>query len=108
MQGLLLFIDICYYFLIQDTKYTAFIPSNQAFAAIPKDKMDALLKDTTKLGEELLFHVLPGKLVLEQLKNNKLLKTMDAPQKLRINVLNGKKQVIISSRFSSLRKCGSI
>jgi uncharacterized surface protein with fasciclin (FAS1) repeats len=41
--------------------YTVFAPTDEAFAKIPKDQLDALLKDTVKLKEVLLYHVVPGK-----------------------------------------------
>ncbi|XP_031557858.1 transforming growth factor-beta-induced protein ig-h3-like [Actinia tenebrosa] len=81
--------------LILDTRYTAFIPSNEAFEAIPKETLDELQGESTRLGDALLFHVLPGKLVTDQLKNNELLKTMDAPHKMRVNRCNDRKIFVV-------------
>ena len=40
--------------------YTVFAPTDAAFAKLPKEQIDALLKDKEKLKGILLFHVLPG------------------------------------------------
>jgi len=42
--------------------FTVFAPTNDAFAKIPKDALDALLADTEALKKVLLRHVLPGAL----------------------------------------------
>lgn len=42
--------------------YTLFAPTDAAFAKLPKDQIDALLKDKDRLKGILLFHVLPGNL----------------------------------------------
>jgi uncharacterized surface protein with fasciclin (FAS1) repeats len=42
--------------------YTVFAPTDAAFAKLPKEQIDALLKDKEKLKGILLFHVLPGSL----------------------------------------------
>lgn len=41
--------------------YTIFAPNNAAFNKIPQDKLDVLLKDTTKLATVLKAHVVNGK-----------------------------------------------
>jgi uncharacterized surface protein with fasciclin (FAS1) repeats len=40
--------------------YTVFAPTDAAFAKLPKEQIDSLLKDKEKLKGILLFHVLPG------------------------------------------------
>lgn len=42
--------------------YTLFAPTDAAFAKLPKEQIDMLLKDKEKLKGILLFHVLPGNL----------------------------------------------
>merc|ERR1719308_87447 len=42
--------------------FTVFAPTNDAFAKIPKEALDALLADTEALKRVLLRHVLPGAL----------------------------------------------
>jgi transforming growth factor-beta-induced protein len=64
-----------------DPPYTLFAPNNDAFAAIPKDDLDALLADTMTLTNILLYHVtdmipstsLPSEGMLESLYEKKLL-----------------------------------
>jgi uncharacterized surface protein with fasciclin (FAS1) repeats len=40
--------------------FTVFAPTDAAFAKIPKDQLDALLKDKAKLTKVLTYHVVPG------------------------------------------------
>ena len=40
--------------------FTVFAPTDEAFAKIPKDQLDALLKDKEKLRAVLTYHVVPG------------------------------------------------
>ena len=42
--------------------FTVFAPSDEAFAKLPKDKLEALMKDKSALRNVLLFHVIAGKL----------------------------------------------
>jgi transforming growth factor-beta-induced protein len=41
--------------------YTVFAPTDEAFAKLPKDALDALLKDKDKLTQVLTYHVVAGK-----------------------------------------------
>lgn len=41
--------------------YTLFAPTDEAFAKLPKERLDALLADKTGLAEVLSYHVLPGR-----------------------------------------------
>ena len=41
--------------------YTVFAPTDEAFAKIPKDQLDALLADREKLVAVLTYHVVPGR-----------------------------------------------
>ncbi len=50
--------------------FTVFAPSNQAFARVPAQAMDALAKDPAKLKAVLSYHVLPGKLMAADAKNS--------------------------------------
>lgn len=43
--------------------FTVFAPSDEAFAKIPKDKLEALLKDKKALTAVLTYHVVPGKVM---------------------------------------------
>jgi uncharacterized surface protein with fasciclin (FAS1) repeats len=48
--------------------FTVFAPTDEAFAKIPKDKLDALLKDKAKLTKVLTYHVVPGKVMAADVK----------------------------------------
>ncbi|MCP1404163.1 fasciclin domain-containing protein [Achromobacter insolitus] len=48
--------------------FTVFAPTDDAFAKIPKDKLDALLKDKAALTKVLTYHVVPGKVPAKDVK----------------------------------------
>jgi uncharacterized surface protein with fasciclin (FAS1) repeats len=48
--------------------FTVFAPTDEAFANIPKDKLDALLKDKAALTKVLTYHVVPGKVMAADVK----------------------------------------
>ena len=48
--------------------FTVFAPPDEAFANIPKDKLDALLKDKAALTKVLTYHVVPGKVMASDVK----------------------------------------
>ena len=54
--------------LRQAGPYTVFAPTDAAFAKLPKDKLDALLKDKEQLTAVLTYHVVPGKITAAQVK----------------------------------------
>jgi uncharacterized surface protein with fasciclin (FAS1) repeats len=43
--------------------FTVFAPTDEAFAKIPRDKLEALLKDKKALTAVLTYHVVPGKVM---------------------------------------------
>jgi uncharacterized surface protein with fasciclin (FAS1) repeats len=43
--------------------FTVFAPTDEAFAALPKEKLEALLKDKAALTSVLTYHVVPGKVL---------------------------------------------
>jgi uncharacterized surface protein with fasciclin (FAS1) repeats len=43
--------------------FTVFAPTDEAFAKIPKEKLEALLKDKKALSAVLTYHVVPGKVM---------------------------------------------
>jgi uncharacterized surface protein with fasciclin (FAS1) repeats len=49
--------------LKEDGPFTVFAPTDEAFAKIPKEKLDALLKDKKALTAVLAYHVVPGKVM---------------------------------------------
>ena len=48
--------------------FTVFAPTDEAFAKVPKDQLDALLKDKAKLTAVLTYHVLPAKVMAADVK----------------------------------------
>lgn len=51
---------------------TVFAPTDEAFAKIPKDQLDALLKDKEKLRAVLTYHVVPGKVMAKDVAPGKV------------------------------------
>lgn len=49
--------------------FTIFAPTNEAFSKVPAKTMDALLADPIKLKALLTYHVVPGKLLAQDIKN---------------------------------------
>ena len=45
--------------------FTVFAPTDEAFAALPEGTLDSLLADTTALAGVLTYHVVPGKVLAE-------------------------------------------
>ena len=54
--------------LKQKGPFTVFAPTDAAFAKLPADELDALLKDKDKLTAVLTYHVVPGKIMAAQVK----------------------------------------
>jgi uncharacterized surface protein with fasciclin (FAS1) repeats len=48
--------------------FTVFAPTDEAFAKVPKDQLDALLADKAKLTAVLTYHVVPGKVMAADVK----------------------------------------
>jgi uncharacterized surface protein with fasciclin (FAS1) repeats len=64
--------------------FTVFAPTDDAFAQIPKNDFDMLLKDTAKLKEVLTFHVVEGKLMASDLAQHEYLQAVSGGE-LRID-----------------------
>ena len=60
--------------------FTVFAPTDAAFAKVPKNKLNALLRDRRKLRRVLLYHVAAGQL-----------QAADVVQRWSIRTLNGRK-----------------
>ena len=71
--------------------FTVFAPTDEAFAKIPKDQLDALLKDKDKLTAVLTYHVVPGKVMAKDVKPGAV-KTVQG-QALTVKVDGGKVMV---------------
>lgn len=52
--------------------FTVFAPTDEAFAKVPKDQLDALLKDKAKLTAVLTYHVVPGKVMAADVRAGKV------------------------------------
>lgn len=55
-----------------DGPFTVFAPTDEAFAKIPKAKLDALLADKEALTAVLTYHVVPGKVMSADLMEQRL------------------------------------
>ncbi|NEX60979.1 fasciclin domain-containing protein [Noviherbaspirillum galbum] len=71
--------------------FTVFAPTDDAFAAIPKDKLDALLKDKAALTKILTYHVVPGKVMDADVKPGKVKTVEGSP--LSVSMKGGKVEV---------------
>jgi uncharacterized surface protein with fasciclin (FAS1) repeats len=81
--------------------FTVFAPTDEAFAKLGKDKIEALLKDKKALGAILKFHVVSGKVMAaDAIKlDGKSAKTLNGKEfKVEVKdggvVLNGKVKVV--------------
>lgn len=67
--------------------FTVFAPTDEAFAKIPQDKLNALLNDRAALTQVLTYHVVPGKVMAKDVKTGSV-KTVEG-RPLSIMVQNG-------------------
>jgi uncharacterized surface protein with fasciclin (FAS1) repeats len=66
-----------------DGPFTVFAPTDEAFAKLPKGTLEALLNDIPKLQSILTYHVVPGKVLSEDVVRLASAKTLQG-QKVRI------------------------
>jgi len=71
--------------------FTVFAPTDEAFAKIPKSKLDALLKDKAALTKVLTYHVVPGRVMAADVKPGAVKTVEGAP--LTISTKGGKVSV---------------
>jgi uncharacterized surface protein with fasciclin (FAS1) repeats len=71
--------------------FTVFAPTDEAFAKIPKAKLDALLKDKAALTKVLTYHVVPGKVMAANVKPGKVA-TVEGTS-LTVSAMGGKVKV---------------
>jgi len=64
--------------------FTVFAPTDEAFNKIPHADWDMLMKDTAKLKEVLMFHVVEGKMMAVDLKEHEYLQALNGGE-LRID-----------------------
>ncbi|MDD4567599.1 MAG: fasciclin domain-containing protein [Methanoculleus chikugoensis] len=49
--------------------FTVFVPTDEAFSRVPKDRMDEIRQDADKLLLIVSYHVVPGRLTSEDLRS---------------------------------------
>ena len=69
--------------------FTVFAPTDDAFAALPKNTLEALLKDPKKLGDILKYHVVAGKVLAADAAKLTEAKTLEGAP-IKITVKDGK------------------
>ncbi len=72
--------------------FTVFAPTDEAFAKLPKATVDALLKDKEALRQVLLYHVVSGKVMSNQVVNLKSAKTLQGAN-INISTRGGKVRI---------------
>lgn len=72
--------------------FTVFAPTDEAFAKIPKDKLEALLKDKKALAAVLTYHVVPGKVMAADVVKLNSAKTVQG-EAVKIMAKDGKVMV---------------
>jgi transforming growth factor-beta-induced protein len=69
--------------------FTVFAPTNDAFKKIPKEQLEALLKDKKGLTSVLTYHVVPGRVMAADVAKLKEAKTLQG-KKVSITIKDGK------------------
>ena len=74
-----------------DGPFTVFAPTDNAFEKLPKGTVETLLKpeNKSKLKDLLLYHVVKGKVMAQQVMDMKEAETVEG-QPVKIKVVNGK------------------
>lgn len=67
--------------------FTVFAPTNEAFSAVPKGALDALLKNKPQLTKVLTYHVVSGTVMSKDIKPG-MVKTVEG-QDINITMNNG-------------------
>ncbi len=68
--------------------FTVFAPTDEAFAKIPQDTLQAVLADKEKLTAILTYHVVPGKLMAADVVQQSQLQTVQG-QSITVNTEGG-------------------
>jgi uncharacterized surface protein with fasciclin (FAS1) repeats len=71
-----------------DGPFTVFAPTNDAFAKIPEDQLDAILADREQLTKILTYHVVPGRILAADLQPSQKVATVQG-QEVEITVTDG-------------------
>jgi uncharacterized surface protein with fasciclin (FAS1) repeats len=73
-----------------DGPFTVFAPTDEAFAQVPEDQLQALLADKEALTKVLTYHVVPGKVMSSEVAKLSSAKTVQG-QSVRIDTSSGVK-----------------
>jgi len=73
-----------------DGPFTLFAPTDEAFAKLPDGTVEGLLADKDKLVAVLTYHVVPGKLMADDVVKQKRVKTLEG-KKVKIDGSSGVK-----------------
>ena len=68
--------------------FTLFAPTDDAFKALGKDVVEKLKTDPKTLSKILLFHITTGKVLSTALKDDTKIETLNAPNKVRVNIFS--------------------
>lgn len=85
--------------------FTVFAPTNEAFSKLPQDKLTDLLRPENRehLARLLLLHVVPGALMIEDLKKADAIKT-EAGQPIKVTVSENLKAIKLANANVMLPK----
>ena len=72
--------------------FTVFAPDDKAFKKVPKDQLEAILKDKKMLGGVLTYHVVPGKVMAADVMKLKSARTVQG-KPVTIAVEKGKVKI---------------
>ena len=80
-------------------------PSDEAFQRLPKQVMEQLQRNKTKLTDLLLYHVLNGSVMSTQLKNEEVDPSLFAKHNLRFNIYDDGKVGLIVMEGALVVSC---
>jgi len=72
--------------------FTVFAPTDEAFAAVPADTLNALLADPEALSQVLLYHVLPGKVMAASVADGLSVETLQGAP-VNFSIQDGKAMI---------------
>jgi transforming growth factor-beta-induced protein len=86
--------------------FTVFAPTDEAFAKVPKEQMEALLKDKAQLQTVLTYHVVPGKVMAADVVKLKSAETAEG-KPVKITVEQGKVKINDSNVVKTDIECSN-
>ncbi|HOB18699.1 MAG TPA: fasciclin domain-containing protein [Candidatus Methanoculleus thermohydrogenotrophicum] len=80
-------------FFQKDGPYTVFIPTDEAYTRVPKEKLRAIIDNRERLAGMIMYHVVQGKLTTLELAQMEAIKTLQgdhldiarSPEGMRLN-----------------------